>query len=62
MTELAPPGKFSFDATAAQTDSAAAIPSPPGHTLDTLLLITRAWIGWPSERRDLPTLTGHPGN
>jgi hypothetical protein len=42
MTELAPPGRLSFDATAAQTDSAAATPSPPGQTFDTLLLITIA--------------------
>ena len=62
MTELAPPDKFNFDATAAHTDSAAATPSPPGHTFDTLLLMTRACTAWPSARRDLPTLTGHPGN
>mmetsp|Transcript_9707 Transcript_9707/g.21043 ORF Transcript_9707/g.21043 Transcript_9707/m.21043 type:complete len:302 (-) Transcript_9707:487-1392(-) len=61
-TELAPPGRFKFLATTSQTDSAAATPSPPGQTLETLLLITSAWSGWPPERRVLPTLTGHPGN
>ena len=62
MTELEPPDRFNLSATAAQTDSAAATPSPPGQTLDTLLLMTSAWTGCPSDRRDLPTLTGHPGN
>mmetsp|Transcript_15251 Transcript_15251/g.27718 ORF Transcript_15251/g.27718 Transcript_15251/m.27718 type:complete len:332 (-) Transcript_15251:627-1622(-) len=61
-TELAPPGRFKFVATASQTDSAAAIPSPPGQTLETLLLMTSAWSGCPPERRDFPTMTGHPGN
>ena len=61
-TDEAPPGRFNFAATEAQTDSAAAIPSPPGQTLETLLLMTSAWSGVPAERRDLPTLTGHPGN
>jgi len=44
-TELAPFGRFKLVATASQTDSAAATPSPPGQTLDTLLLMTSAWRG-----------------
>mmetsp|Transcript_542 Transcript_542/g.1242 ORF Transcript_542/g.1242 Transcript_542/m.1242 type:complete len:295 (+) Transcript_542:333-1217(+) len=41
-TELAPPDRFKLVATASQTNSAAAMPSPPGQTLEILLLMTSA--------------------
>jgi hypothetical protein len=54
--------KLSPLATAAQTSSASASPSPPEQTFDTLLLITKASRGLPSAKRFLPTLIGAPGN
>mmetsp|Transcript_37689 Transcript_37689/g.91542 ORF Transcript_37689/g.91542 Transcript_37689/m.91542 type:complete len:241 (-) Transcript_37689:324-1046(-) len=54
--------KFSDFATASQTNSASCSPSPPEHTLDTLLLMTNAAMEPPSARRFLPTRTGAPGN
>ena len=54
--------KLSALATASQTSSASASPSPPEQTLDTLLLMTRASIGPPAARRLRPTLIGAPGN
>lgn len=61
-TVEAPPGKLSALATAAQTSSASATPSPPEHTFETLLLMTRACKGPPCLMRFLPTITGAPGN
>mmetsp|Transcript_17011 Transcript_17011/g.47787 ORF Transcript_17011/g.47787 Transcript_17011/m.47787 type:complete len:290 (+) Transcript_17011:18-887(+) len=52
----------SASATDWQTSSASASPSPPEHTLETLLLMTNACSGLPLASRFLPTLTGAPGN
>lgn len=49
-------------ATAEHTSSESASPSPPEHTLETLLLMTKAARGPPSESRRRPTLMGAPGN
>mmetsp|Transcript_29360 Transcript_29360/g.67436 ORF Transcript_29360/g.67436 Transcript_29360/m.67436 type:complete len:237 (-) Transcript_29360:250-960(-) len=56
-----PPGRSRQVATASQTVSEAAWPSSAEQTLETLLLMTRAWRGIPEERRDRPTLMGAPG-
>jgi hypothetical protein len=61
-TLLAPPARDKASATAWQTRSASATPSPPEQTLETLLLMTRAWRGPPSANRWRPTMTGAPGN
>ena len=61
-TVLAPPGRLRALATASQTSSESATPSPPEHTFETLLLITRACRGPPAASRDLPTIMGAPGN
>mmetsp|Transcript_2842 Transcript_2842/g.4470 ORF Transcript_2842/g.4470 Transcript_2842/m.4470 type:complete len:251 (+) Transcript_2842:898-1650(+) len=61
-TEDAPLGKLSAAATASHTISLSATPSPPEHTLETLLLMTSACRGPPSANRLRPTLMGAPGN
>jgi len=61
-TLSAPPSRLSTSATAWQTYSALATPSPPEQTLDILLFMTRVWIGLPDAKRDRPTMIGAPGN
>lgn len=61
-TLSAPPDRFSTSATALQTYSAFATPSPPAQTFDILLLITMVWIAFPDDKRERPTLIGAPGN
>mmetsp|Transcript_38510 Transcript_38510/g.103230 ORF Transcript_38510/g.103230 Transcript_38510/m.103230 type:complete len:310 (-) Transcript_38510:215-1144(-) len=61
-TAPAPPARPRASATAPHTASLAASPSPPGQTLDTLLLTTIACRGFLSASRRRPTRTGQPGN
>jgi len=57
-----PPGRLRAFATDSHTRLAFAMPSPPEQTLDTLLLITRVWIGFPDASLERPTRIGDPGN
>jgi hypothetical protein len=61
-TDFDPCDNCNVCATASQTNSAFPTPSPPEQTLDTLLLMTKVWIGPFSSNRCRPTMTGAPGN
>lgn len=59
-----PCSSFSKVATDSHTSRASEIPPSgvPEHTLETLLLMTRAWSGDFFAKRSFPTLMGAPGN